>query len=150
MTQASQLASHAAPAAIRSRAPGEQGPVIPGPCHGSEPGSNSRGAHRTPTSQLQQHLWPQGNTQQQRWCCRNLVPTQSFLPPCHSSGASSPGDPRCGRGISCPCTPSSEASNHSDAGNSKASVTPKGAGSDDKSIRDTQIEAVEGGTFRSI
>ena len=100
----------------------------------------------TPTSQLQQRLGPQESGQQWRQSPANAAPSPSFPSLCHCGRVSDPRDPGWGRGVSHPCAPGSEASYCSNISNSKASVTPEGAGGNDESTGDTpNREAVEGG-----
>ena len=97
----------------------------------SDPGSSSKGVHGTPTSQQQWHVSPQGNRKQLRQCPVYQVPSPHFS--YHGSWASNPDDPRHGWGASHSCSPSSKISDHSNTSNSKASVTPRSASSNEES-----------------
>ena len=113
----------------------EQSPVIPD--IGPEPSSSNRDWQKTPASQPQYCLWLQGNRQQPRQCLVYTVPSSPTASPNFSKGASDPGDPGCGWGISHPCGPDSKASDHSDTTNSKWSVTHRSMRSNYQSTGNT-------------
>ena len=102
---------------------------------------SSGGTRATLASQLQLHLQPQGNRQQLRQCPVKLAATRLPLPlPWRSFR---PRWSPLGWGASHPCA-SGEASYCSDTSNSKASVTPRGTSSDNKSTGNAPNRGAQG------